>query len=291
MRRSSIILSQKPDFTISIDPETRFIYSPSGSPSSIIQKNNTLRELGLNVVYMTFPHPITAKEYAGMIRSPIALGAAVTGQGLKTDIIAELDELDPLAKELQSVNTVVHVEGKLVGYNTDAIGFETAITERIANKNLTIKSAVVYGNGGVSGVAVKVLQKLGIEVTMAGRSKERVAKKMSALDLTPFEGPYDLVVSATPASSRALVEAKGLLPLLKTTQLVFDHNMPEKDGGKNSIKEFCAQQRIEFIPGGEMYVPQLVNQWDIFLGGLKKETGELWVNRDQLLDRVVLDSK
>ncbi|MGL1934663.1 MAG: hypothetical protein OCD01_06565 [Fibrobacterales bacterium] len=291
MRRSSITLSQKPDYTIAIDPETRFIYSPSGSPSSIVQKNNTLKELGLNAVYMTFPHSISAKEYAGMIRSPIALGAAVTGQGLKTDIIAELDALDPLAKELQSVNTVVNVDGKLIGYNTDAIGFETALTDRITAQSLTIQTAVVYGNGGVSGVAVKVLQKLGIQVTMAGRSVERVTEKMSELNLSHFEGPYDLVVSATPASSLALGEVPGLLSLLETATLVFDHNMPEKDGGTNSIKEYCDDKCIAFVPGKEMYIPQLVNQWDIFLGGLRKENSALWVNREQLLERVLLDSQ
>ena len=38
-----------------------------------------------------------------------------------------LDEIDPLAKQIGAVNTVVHKDGKLIGYNTDGIGFVRAL--------------------------------------------------------------------------------------------------------------------------------------------------------------------
>ena len=38
-----------------------------------------------------------------------------------------LDEIDPLAKQIGAVNTVVHKNGKLIGYNTDGIGFVRAL--------------------------------------------------------------------------------------------------------------------------------------------------------------------
>lgn len=267
---------------VTLTPQTQFIFSPSGSATSLKQKNETLARIGLDVSYFTFPHSITGEEYASLLRSPIARGGAVTGQGLKTDIIPWLDALDPLAESMQSVNTVVNSSGRLVGYNTDAIGFKTALTNAIAQSGIAIKTAVVYGNGGVSSVAVKVMQSLGVEVTLAGRNPERVARKMKELNLSPMEFPVDLVVNATPISGEPLESAVGLHELLADAKMVFDHNMPEKEGNRNFLKEFCDCENRYFISGLEMYVPQLIEQWMIFLRDLTREDNSAWVTEESI---------
>lgn len=58
-----------------------------------------------------------------------------------------------------------------------------------------IKTTVIYGNGGVFGLAFHVLETLGIKATMVGRSPERVTQKKKELgieDAKHFEVPYDL---------------------------------------------------------------------------------------------------
>jgi shikimate dehydrogenase len=249
---------------INLNPQTRFILSTSGSASSLEKHNSALQASGINLGYFTFSYPINAEMYASVLRSPLVRGGAVTGQGLKSDIIEHLDELDELAKTTGAVNTVVNDAGKLHGYNTDAFGFETALHENLKTK---VKSAVIYGNGGVSGVAAHVLRKMGVRTTMTGRNADRVANKMSALQLEQFDGPYDLVVSATPVSSESLEQAAGLLEILEGAQVVFDHNMPEADGGPNYLQKYCANRSIGFIAGHEMYVPQMLKQWRLFLDG------------------------
>ena len=160
------------------------------------------------------------------------------------------------------------------GYNTDAFGFKTAISNYLEESEQEVGSAIIYGNGGVSGVAVRVLQELGIEVSMAGRNPENVRKKMGELSLAHTEGPYDLVVNATPISSNPVEEAAGLVPLLETAKVVFDHSMPEKDGGTNYLKEYCEQHNLDFISGNDMYVPQMIQQWKLFLDGVDSHSGE-----------------
>lgn len=44
----------------------------------------------------------------------------------KTAIIPFLDELDPLAAEIQAVNVISFENGKTKGYNTDVFGFSKA---------------------------------------------------------------------------------------------------------------------------------------------------------------------
>lgn len=260
---------------VSINPTTQFIFSTSGSPNSIERHNTALQKLGLNLVYFTFPHNIEAEEYAHLLRSPISRGGAVTGKdGLKSNIIPYLDEVEENAKKTLAVNTVVNRKGKLYGYNTDAIGLISALENALKSSSHSIKTAVIYGNGGVSGVAYHVLKDLGLKVMLTGRNSEKVKAKKGDLGITDedFSGPYDLVVDATPISSSPhFMEAKGFAQLLHGCKMIFSHNMPEKDNQLNYLKSYCEKNNIEFIPGSAMYKAQLIRQYQLFIGNISEE--------------------
>jgi len=270
--------AQQPDYSVNLNIQTKFIFSTSGSASSIIKHNDAIRELGLNLVYFTIADQVTPEGYAALVRSPIARGAAVTGRGgLKSTIIPFLDEVEPLALKTLAVNTIVNDNGKLYGYNSDAIGLKTALTKGIEASGMDIKTAVIYGNGGVSGVAFYVLLELGIKVTMVGRDPERVQEKKKKLGLehvAHFEGPYDLVVDATPISSNPdFLHATGLSDLLSGCKMVFCHNMPEKDNKINYLEQYCVANKLYFIPGKWMYNAQLAKQYRLLFEGYTKPDG------------------
>jgi len=280
--------TQQPDYSVNLNIQTKFIFSTSGSASSIIKHNNAIRELGLNLVYFTIADQVTPEGYAALVRSPIARGAAVTGRGgLKSTIIPFLDEVEPLALKTLAVNTIVNNNGKLYGYNSDAIGLKTALTKGIEASGMDIQTAVIYGNGGVSGVAFHVLLELGIKVTMVGRDTERVQEKKKQLGLehaAHFEGPYDLVVDATPISSNPdFLHATGLSDLLNGCKMVFCHNMPEKDNNINYLEQYCAANKLYFIPGKWMYNAQLAKQYRLLFEGYTKSDG-LPVSEQDVLD-------
>ncbi len=270
--------TQQPGCSVSLNIQTKFIFSTSGSESSISRHNEAIQQLGLNLVYFTIAEPVTPEGYAALVRSPIARGAAVTGRGgLKSTIIPFLDQVEPLALKTQAVNTIVNNEGRLYGYNSDAIGLKTALTKGIEASGLEIHTAVIYGNGGVSGVAYHVLQELGIDVSMTGRDQKRVQEKKKQLGLehiADFDGPYNLVVDATPVSSNPdFLEATGLSKLLDSCKMVFSHNMPEKDNKTNYLEKYCADKKLYFIPGKWMYNAQLAKQYRLLFEGCHKPDG------------------
>ncbi|MDE5000752.1 shikimate dehydrogenase, partial [Francisella tularensis subsp. holarctica] len=79
-----------------------------------------------------------------------------------------------------------------------------ALTKGIKESKQDFTTAIIYGNGGVSGVAFKVLQVLGIKVTIVGRNADKLAQKRKELgieNIPHFEAPYDLEIDATPISS------------------------------------------------------------------------------------------
>ncbi|MGJ3233547.1 shikimate dehydrogenase family protein [Marivirga sp.] len=262
-------------FQVPLNPTSQFIFSTSGSANSIEKHNTALQKLNLNLVYFTFPHDITAKEYVDLLRSAISRGGAVTGKGgLKSKIIPYLDEVEEIAKKTLAVNTVVNEQGKLFGYNTDAIGLKTALENALKSTAHSIKTAAIYGNGGVSGVAYHVLKDLGLKVILTGRNPEKVKSKKEDLGITEedFSGSYDLVVDATPISSdQNFLEAKGFAELLNNCKMLFSHNMPEKDNKPNYLKSYCEDNHIEFIPGSEMYKAQLIRQYQLFIGDVSEE--------------------
>ena len=279
--------AQQPDYSVNLNIQTKFIFSTSGSASSIIKHNDAIRELGLNLVYFTIADQVTPEGYAALVRSPIARGAAVTGRGgLKSTIIPFLDEVEPLALKTLAVNTIVNDNGKLYGYNSDAIGLKTALTKGIEASGMDIKTAVIYGNGGVSGVAFYVLLELGIKVTMVGRDPERVQEKKKKLGLehvAHFNGPYDLLVDATPVSSNPdFLHATGLSDLLSGCKMVFCHNMPEKDNKINYLEQYCVANKLYFIPGKWMYNAQLAKQYRLLFEGYTKPDGSPVSEQDVL---------
>jgi shikimate dehydrogenase len=262
-------------YKVPLNPSSQFIFSTSGSASSIKKHNTALQRLNLNLVYFTFPHAIEAEEYAQLLRSPISRGGAVTGKGgLKSNIIPFLDEVEPIAQKTLAVNTVVNEKGKLYGYNTDAIGLKTALENALSTSPVNIKTAVIYGSGGVSGVAYHVLKEMGIKVMLTGRNPEKVKSKKKDLDIKEkdFSGPYDLIVDATLISSKPnFLDASGFGDLLSGCKVLFCHNMPEKDNKVNYLKAYCDKNNIEFIPGSAMYKAQLVRQYQVLIGDISAE--------------------
>ena len=248
-----------------ISPHTRFIISTSGRPSSMARYKKLLQEeLSLDIVYLPLaPHRanglIDPQDFTHIITGLGAIGGAIS-KDIKGKVIPFLDQLDDSAKQVQSVNTVINKEGKLIGYNTDAMGFSAAIREGIKNSGETIRKAVVYGYGGVFNVVYHELKKLGIEVVLTGRNPEKVGEVSNAFGLTSFTGEADLFVNATPVTDEPLHHAENFLDAIKNCSVVFDHHMPGQ-----ALMDYCAAERKHYIPGTAMYYPQMIKQWALFL--------------------------
>ncbi|MBR6359862.1 MAG: shikimate dehydrogenase [Lachnospiraceae bacterium] len=89
----------------------------------------------------------------------------------KERVIGMLDEVDETARHIGAVNTVVNINGKLRGSNTDAPGLMALIMK---NKiDLEGKKVLILGTGGTSKTAVHVAQTLGAsEVLRVSRTEK-----------------------------------------------------------------------------------------------------------------------
>lgn len=254
--------------SMNIGPNTRYIISTSGRPSSLRRYKRLLQDiLKLDVAYIPIhtgskeKPQIDPAHFAGVLKGMPCIGGAIS-RDIKHSIIPYLDYLDDIAKDVQSVNTViVQKDGKLFGYNTDAMGFKFAITEGLRLSQLPVATAICYGCGGVASVVIAVLQSCNISVVLAGRNNINVETRAAELGVKMWNGETaDLFVNATPASEHPLEEATNFLESLKGCKIVFDHEMPGK-----YLKEYCVKNGIYHISGERMYYPQMEAQWKLFL--------------------------
>ena len=88
----------------------------------------------------------------------------------KKEVLKYLDKVDPLARRLGSVNTIVKRNGKLTGYNSDYFGFRSLVFR--TKLDLSSKKVLVLGSGGASVTVCAVLEDLGANAVVVSRSGE-----------------------------------------------------------------------------------------------------------------------
>lgn len=106
------------------------IGTPLGQSFAARMQNAGYEAAGLNMLYFyTQADSEHLGEIVAGIRHMNFAGFAVTKPN-KVQVLRYLDELDPLCRKMGACNTVVKTpEGRLIGYNTDGVGFYTSLTQ------------------------------------------------------------------------------------------------------------------------------------------------------------------
>lgn len=89
----------------------------------------------------------------------------------KEMVIPYLSYIDPKAKEIGAINTIVNKDNNLYGYNTDYLGLK----KLIENNNITLenKKVLILGTGGTSKTAYVLSKDLGAkEIIKVSRTKK-----------------------------------------------------------------------------------------------------------------------
>jgi shikimate dehydrogenase len=163
-----------------IDQHTQ-LYGVVGNPIrhslSPVMHNAAFLAEGLNAVYLAFETEDIQACLKGM------KGLGIKGMSVtipyKSKAMAFIDEVDDEAAAIGAVNTIVNRDGRLTGYNTDALGALRALEE---NTELSGKRCTMIGAGGAARAIGYILKKKGVELTIANRSVEQGISLCKSLD-------------------------------------------------------------------------------------------------------------
>ncbi|KAG9967787.1 AROM pentafunctional protein, ARO1, partial [Aureobasidium melanogenum] len=164
-----------------IEPKKFYLFgSPISQSRSPALHNALFAQSGLPHEYGLF-ETTEAKDIEKIIRAPNFGGGSVTIP-LKLDVMELLDHVDPAARTIGAVNTVVPTQtanGKtiLTGYNTDWQGMTIALQFAGAEGNSGVlkEAAMVIGGGGTARAAIYALHKMGYSpIYLVGRNTSKL---------------------------------------------------------------------------------------------------------------------
>lgn len=212
---------------------------------------------GIDAAYSNFELPVI-NDIESVFNSEVA-GLNVTIP-YKEQIIPFLDELSDEAQKIGAVNCVEFKNGRKIGHNTDAYGFQQSIKPFLTNQH---ERAMILGTGGASKAVEYVLKNIGISPIFISRNPSG-----------PNQFGYDeinnhmlnackLIVNTTPIGTFPNVDETIELPFeyLTSSHLVVDliYN-PEK----TKLLQLSEKAGAQILNGESMLKEQALKAWSIW---------------------------
>jgi shikimate dehydrogenase len=263
-----------------IDVKTRLcglIGKPVEHSLSPAIHNAAFQHAGLNYIYLTFE----VEDIEGAMRGIRALtsirGVSVTIPH-KVAVLPYLDHIDPTARRIGAVNTIVAGEGVLTGYNTDASGALQAL--RAAGSLPEEGRVLLLGSGGAAraiafGLCMEA--KIFSLTILAVIDEEREAlvrdlraatgKQVNGVQLNPDTlkrhiPDNDILIHCTPVGMSPR-NGESCVPrhLLASPLVVMDivYNPLE-----TRLLAEARQAGCRIIPGVEMFLHQAIRQFELW---------------------------
>jgi 3-dehydroquinate dehydratase/shikimate dehydrogenase len=248
--------------------------SPVAHSFSPHMHNAAFAALGLDAVYIPFDvrdarafihrmaHPRT-RELSWNLR-----GLSITAPH-KSASIPLLDWIEPAAREIGAVNTVVVEADALRGYNTDAAAALAPLANLI---ELRASRVAVLGAGGAARAVLWSLREAAARATVFARDvrgARATAEKFDA-GCQPLEGArfdnFDLVVNTTPLGTRGPKETETAARAEQLRGARCAYDLVYNPGETRFMREARAAN-CEIILGGlPMLVAQAAAQFELWTG-------------------------
>jgi len=280
-----------------INAQTQFcgvIGNPVEHSLSPAIHNAGFHKLGVNFVYLAFRVEAIGDAIKGLRALGNFRGASVTIPH-KVAAVPFLDSIDPTARHIGAINTIVATDGILTGYNTDATGALRAMGE--SGTTLKGRQVVILGSGGAArAIAFALGTDAGIDrLSLLGIDSEE--RRVLARDLQSKTGmnvqessfdestlrkilpEADVLIHCTPMGMSPKVHETSVpAALLHTRLTVMDIVYNPRD---TRLLQDAKAAGCRTIPGLEMFLHQAAAQF------------ELWTNQPAPIDvmRAVLESR
>jgi len=241
--------------------------------------NAAFEALGLGYAYVAFRVEDIAAAIAGMRALGNFRGLSVTIPH-KVSIMEHLDEIDEVARNIGSVNTVLKEGGLLKGSSSDGPGALKALADRGADP--AGKRVLVLGSGGAARATtftlatserppeISILGVIPDELDLLVRDlKDKTparieGRRMDDESLRKGAAEADIIIHCTPVGMHPKTD-DTLVPkeLLRPEHVVFDIVYTPRE--TRLLKE-ARSVGCKTIPGLEMFVNQAVVQFELWTG-------------------------
>src|ERR1051325_1637601 len=238
-----------------------------------------LNSCGLEGDYSLFPVDPDDKQSLKNLLDRLRAGE-ITGLNVtiphKQNVIPLLDELTPTAKAIGAVNTIYIRADKLIGDNTDAMGFLADLKKYLTTKTRRHKdsNALVLGAGGSARAVVYALVNDGWSVTVTARRIEQAQElarrfentKSLELNLqTQNPSNIQLIVNTTPVGMTPNIDASPWPQNIMLPEDVLIYDLIYNPRETRLVREARAQ-RLQATTGLGMLIEQAALAFECWTG-------------------------
>lgn len=253
---------------MNIDKDTVLCMSLAARPGNFGTRfhNYLYEQLGLNYLYKAF----TTRDLAAAIGGVRALGirGCAVSMPFKEDCIPYLDELDPSAKAIESVNTIVNTDGYLKAYNTDFIAIERLLGKHRVSPD---SAFALRGSGGMAKAVAGALHNAGFRQGVIIARNEKTGRHLAQLygyrwqaDETGLDAA--LLINVTPVGMAGGAGADELAfsePHIARADRVFDVvALP----AETPLIQYARLNDKAVITGAEVIAIQALEQFVLYTG-------------------------
>lgn len=252
---------------LSINRDTRLCMSLSARPGNFGTRfhNHLYEALGLDFIYKAF----ATRDIGGAIAGVRALGirGCAVSMPFKEACIPMLDQLDPSAAAIGSVNTIVNDDGVLHAYNTDYIAIEQLVGRAGIDPATPF---VLRGSGGMAKAVAYALHGCGFTGGTILSRNELSGRALAdgcgyRWTGTPGETPA-MLINVTPIGMQGGPEAEDLPfdePAIEAAQIVVDVvALPSE----TRLIRLARNLGKHIVTGAEIQTVQALEQFILYTG-------------------------
>lgn len=196
-----------------------------------------------------------------------------------------VDEVDPVARGIGAVNTVVNRDGTLFGYNTDIVG----VAATFANVALDGKKALIIGAGGAAQPLAYHLAQNGASFSCYSRELDRTSLLCERFGGTPLESlsavsdvTFDVIINATPLGLKRDDPLPVPADMIRKGSIVFDLLYMQ-----TPFQKEAKERGATVISGLPMFVAQGLEQEKLWLGRAIPDSGYTAMLQDILASKTL----
>lgn len=246
------------------------IYGLIGNPviNSVghLYHNDLFRKHHLNAVYVKMTvEPEELTEFVFLSKQLGLQGLSVT-MPLKEAVLPFVDEIDPSARQIGAVNTLLFKNEKIFGINTDGIGALDALEQKCFVRG---KNVVLIGAGGAARSIAFEAKERGANVLILNRTIQRANKLAVDIEGCSFGGlddlpeNYDLLVNCSPDPMP--IDPKKINEGTVAMDIVYHPR-------KTMFLEEASLKKCQIVYGEEMFLNQAARQFSFWMKSKLKMT-------------------
>jgi shikimate dehydrogenase len=217
----------------------------------------------------------------------------------KQVVLGFLDELSPEAEALGAVNTVVFSDGKMIGYNTDELGFRESFVDGLPG--VAANKVVLIGAGGAGTAVAHAILTLGVEaLAIFDTEQERAVELAKSLSrrfglasiesvelesLAEVIADADGIIHATPTGMAARPGLPLPVALLRRELWVADIVYRPLE---TELLAYARSLGCRTLDGGGMVVIQAAESFALFTG-IQPDRGRMFRHFAELVDAEASD--